>query len=42
MDRLVLSNAVAYDVWPVEPIVDIGLPSTAHERSVEENRNIVL
>jgi pimeloyl-ACP methyl ester carboxylesterase len=36
MDRLVLSNSVAYDAWPVEPIVDIGLPSTAEENSVEE------
>jgi pimeloyl-ACP methyl ester carboxylesterase len=36
VDRLVLSNSVAYDAWPVEPIVDIGLPSTANEKSVEE------
>ncbi|UPV73959.1 alpha/beta hydrolase [Halorussus limi] len=36
VDRLALSNAVAYDSWPVEPIVDIGLPSTAKENTVEE------
>ncbi|NEU56891.1 alpha/beta fold hydrolase [Halorussus sp. MSC15.2] len=36
VDKLVLSNAIAYDAWPVEPIVNIGLPSTAKEKSVEE------
>lgn len=36
VDRLVLSNSVAYDAWPVEPIVNVGLPSTAKEKSVEE------
>lgn len=36
VDRLVLSNSVAYDSWPVEPIVDLGLPSTVEETSVGE------
>lgn len=36
VDRLVLSNAVAYDSWPIEPIVDLGLPSTARETSVDD------
>jgi pimeloyl-ACP methyl ester carboxylesterase len=29
VDRLVLSNAVCYDSWPVEFISDLGLPNTA-------------
>ena len=29
VERLVLSNAVCYDSWPVEFINDLGLPSTA-------------
>nr|WP_282594690.1 alpha/beta hydrolase [Halomarina salina] len=29
VDRLVLSNAVCYDSWPVEFVSDLGLPSTA-------------
>ncbi len=29
VDRLVLSNAVCYDSWPVEFIADLGLPATA-------------
>lgn len=36
VEKLVLSNSVAYDSWPVEPIVDIGLPSTAEETDVDE------
>lgn len=36
VDRLVLSNAVAYDSWPIETIVDLGLPETAEETSVDE------
>lgn len=36
VDRLVLSNSVAYDSWPVEPIVDLGLPSTVEETGVGE------
>jgi pimeloyl-ACP methyl ester carboxylesterase len=29
VDRLVLSNAVCYDSWPVQFVTDLGLPSTA-------------
>ena len=29
VDRLVLSNAVCYDSWPVEFVSNLGLPSTA-------------
>lgn len=36
IDRLVLSNSVAYDSWPIETITDLGLPETAQETSVEE------
>ncbi|MBX0293608.1 alpha/beta fold hydrolase [Haloarcula nitratireducens] len=36
VDRLVLSNAVAYDSWPIPTINDIGLPETDRETSAEE------
>ena len=36
VDRLVLSNSVAYDSWPIKTITDLGLPETARETSVEE------
>ena len=36
VDRLVLSNSVAYDSWPIETITDLGLPGTARETSAEE------
>lgn len=36
VDRLVLSNSVAYDSWPIGTITDLGLPETARETSVEE------
>jgi pimeloyl-ACP methyl ester carboxylesterase len=36
IDRLVLSNSVAYDSWPIQTITDLGLPGTARETSVEE------
>lgn len=36
VDKLVLSNSVAYDSWPIQTIVDLGLPSTIKEMSVEE------
>lgn len=36
VDRLVLSNAVAYDSWPIQTITDLGLPETARETSVAE------
>ncbi len=36
VERLVLSNAVAYDSWPVESIGEIGLPEMPEENSVED------
>jgi len=36
VDKLVLSNSVAYDSWPIKTITDLGLPETARETSVEE------
>jgi len=36
VDRLVLSNSVAYDSWPIQTITDLGLPGTAREKGVEE------
>ncbi|MDS0475533.1 alpha/beta hydrolase [Natrinema sp. 1APR25-10V2] len=36
VEALVLSNAVSYDSWPIETIVDLGLPSTINEMSVDE------
>jgi len=36
IDRLVLSNSVAYDSWPIRTITDLGLPETARDTSVEE------
>ncbi|QLK27127.1 alpha/beta hydrolase [Natrinema zhouii] len=39
VDRLVLSNAVCYDSWPVEFVSTLGLPSTAElEREELEGR----
>lgn len=31
VDQLVLSNAVAYDSWPVDTIVELGLPTVLEE-----------
>lgn len=36
VEKLVLSNAVAYDSWPIQTITDLGLPETARETSVDE------
>lgn len=36
VERLVLSNAVAYDSWPIQFITDMGLPETARETDVDE------
>ncbi|MEF8786100.1 MAG: alpha/beta hydrolase [Haloarculaceae archaeon] len=36
IDRLVLSNSVAYDSWPIQTITDLGLPETARETSIEK------
>ena len=41
VDRLVLSNSVAYDSWPVPFITELGLPSTVEETSVEELRGML-
>jgi haloalkane dehalogenase len=41
VDRLVLSNAVAYDSWPIETIVELGLPETAEETSVGELQELL-
>ncbi|MCL7416431.1 MAG: alpha/beta hydrolase [Halalkalicoccus sp.] len=38
IERLVLSNAVAYDSWPVQFVTDIGLPSFPRENDPEEVR----
>jgi pimeloyl-ACP methyl ester carboxylesterase len=34
--ELVLSNAIAYDSWPIQLVTDLGLPETARETGVEE------
>jgi haloalkane dehalogenase len=39
--QLVLSNAVAYDSWPVEFITEIGLPSFPRENDPEEVREML-
>ncbi|WP_458187967.1 alpha/beta fold hydrolase [Haladaptatus sp. NG-WS-4] len=36
VDSLVLSNAVAYDSWPIQTITDLGLPESARENSPED------
>ncbi|MDG5818529.1 alpha/beta hydrolase [Natronococcus sp. A-GB7] len=36
VDELVLSNAVCYDSWPIETIVDLGLPSTIEGMGVDD------
>ncbi|WP_207592859.1 alpha/beta fold hydrolase [Halomontanus rarus] len=41
VDNLVLSNAVSYDSWPIETIVDLGLPSTIEEMSVDDVREML-
>jgi len=33
VERLVLSNSVAYDSWPIQIITDLGLPESARENS---------
>lgn len=39
--QLVLSNAVAYDSWPIQLITDIGLPSFPRENDPEEVREML-
>jgi pimeloyl-ACP methyl ester carboxylesterase len=41
IDRLVLSNSVAYDSWPIKTITDLGLPETARETSVDELQELL-
>ncbi|MDS0260593.1 alpha/beta hydrolase [Haloarcula sp. S1CR25-12] len=41
VDQLVLSNAVAYDSWPVDTITELGLPETAEDRSVEDIQQLL-
>ncbi len=41
VDRLVLSNAVSYDSWPVPFVSDLGLPETAAETSVDDLREML-
>ncbi|MFC7240438.1 alpha/beta fold hydrolase [Saliphagus sp. GCM10025317] len=41
VDRLVLSNAVSYDSWPIETIVELGIPSTIDEMSVDDVQEMV-
>ncbi|ELZ26763.1 alpha/beta hydrolase fold protein [Halogeometricum pallidum JCM 14848] len=35
VDELVLSNAVAYDSWPIGTVANLGLPSTVEENGVD-------
>jgi len=41
VDQLVLSNAVAYDSWPVDTISELGLPETAERQSVEDIQQLL-
>lgn len=41
VDELVLSNAIAYDSWPIQLVTDLGLPETARETSVDELLNML-
>ncbi|ADB61080.1 alpha/beta hydrolase fold protein [Haloterrigena turkmenica DSM 5511] len=41
VERLALSNAVCYDSWPIEAIIDLGLPSTIAEMSVDDARELL-
>lgn len=36
VDELVLSNAVAYDSWPIQTVTDLGLPETHEENDPED------
>lgn len=42
VERLVLSNAVAYDSWPVQFVTDMGLPSFPRENDPEEVRETLV
>lgn len=41
VENLVLSNAVCYDSRPAEPVIDLALPGTAKETSVEDGQELV-
>lgn len=41
VDRLVMSNSVAYDSWPIKPITDLGLPESARDNSPEEIQGLL-
>ncbi|MDJ1431466.1 alpha/beta hydrolase [Halostagnicola sp. A-GB9-2] len=41
VSKLVLSNAVCYDSWPIERIVDLGLPATIEDMSVDELQKLL-
>jgi pimeloyl-ACP methyl ester carboxylesterase len=41
VDQLVLSNAVAYDSWPVDTITELGLPETAQEKDVQDIQQLL-
>ena len=41
VERLVLSNAVCYDSWPIEAILDLGLPATIDGMSVDDARELL-
>lgn len=36
VEKLVLSNSVAYDSWPIDTVTELGLPETARENDVED------
>jgi len=41
VENLVLSNAVCYDSWPIQQIVDLGLPSTIESMSVGDLQGLL-
>jgi len=41
VDQLVLSDAVSYDSWPVEAIVNLGIPANIQSMSVSEVRTFL-
>lgn len=41
MESLVLSNAVAYDSWPIGTVTDLGLPETARENGVDDIQELL-
>jgi pimeloyl-ACP methyl ester carboxylesterase len=41
VENLVLSNAVCYDSWPIQQIVDLGLPSTIESMSVDDLQGMI-